>query len=290
MGIWMTLLTPEERWNIGLKVLQRFLPGQVLPSADLAQADDAAPGGAAERLWQPTVRSLVAAALPLEPLTLIWGTCEDGLPLLLHLTVPEAGAILISGDPGCGKRRLVQAVLESAAWLHRPDELVYLVISSQAEAFALAAQWEHCDGVLAAHSPEAGQWIHWLSLTCQRRLHGEKTTPAILFVLDDLEALAAALDDENFSRLYWLIQAGAQASIFTLATISSAALEYINTQFLSVFGTWVVGQTHFSGCEEAQTEQDILFNDLLGGYEFCTPGGEGWLRFWVCEPQKEKTA
>ena len=148
------MLTSDERFEIGMKFLQRLKHAEKTGSGQKSRLnggrlspfphsdaglkmtvmetepdplEEAHQGKNADQL--PGLSEILDQTGPLPPHSVILGICEDGLPFLFDLTNPAPGSLLIVGDEGSGKSRLVRSVLASAMQLSKPNQLSFSIIT-----------------------------------------------------------------------------------------------------------------------------------------------------------------
>ena len=312
------MLSWDERLAIGLKVLERLRPivrTATLPDAaapveeaesrdsgeavdedrsfDLSNSQvDFTPGAKRYQelpvatLELPSLEALIAQSGELTPYSVILGVCGDGLPFLLDLTNPAPGALLVAADKLGGKTRLLKSMLASASYLNSPDEVAYYLVAQFPWQFAELEQTDHCQGTHPANDKEAlHELIEELAEMVEERKHAGPHGPAIILAIDDLHSLLQIIDEETFTRLYWLIRHGPRSRLWTFASYSTQQAETIDERFLAAFRTRLVGKIDdrkraaaISGDPRLDTRR------LEKGFEFCVPYGDDWTHFWVCEP------
>src|SRR5215470_430965 len=84
---------------------------------------------------------LEAMAEPMPPEALFLGVASDGLPVLLNLTDPVPGPVLVTADPGAGKKALLQTVAWAAGKMHHPDDLQFGVLTNHPD------EWNGMEGI-----------------------------------------------------------------------------------------------------------------------------------------------
>jgi hypothetical protein len=136
-----------------------------------------------------TLRQLVNEIGPLPPNSIVIGGCEDGMHFFLALDDPRPGSILVIGDRGSGKHRLVRSILASAVLLNPPRRLRYALISGNLSRFNGFSSKAHC---YAAFEPgtQACELIHELTDLFARRWAGQGTGSPILLLVEDLPQVA----------------------------------------------------------------------------------------------------
>src|SRR5690242_18759127 len=87
---------------------------------------------------------------PLPKTSLFLGQAEDRLPVLLDLSDPRPGPILISGDTGAGKTRLLRTIARFLVYRHTPQATQYGVITSCPQEWHDLTNIPHCVGIFAA--------------------------------------------------------------------------------------------------------------------------------------------
>ncbi len=256
-------------------------------NSPMAAGQDGADLQAEATPWPPTLDALLEQNGVMPPYSLFLGACEDGLPFHLDLSNPAPGALLVAGDPGCGKTHLLLAALESAARLN-PAERVHLsVIATQAEPFMGLAEKEHCQEIFPVDYPPAGELIDELAALAEARRHSRAHDPAIVLAIDGLAELAERLDEKAYLRLYWLVRHGPRSRVWILATIDSQDAETLDPRFLAAFRTRLVGTVEDSELAAyLGGDAGLDTHDLESG-QFCAPFGEEALLFWVCEMMNE---
>jgi hypothetical protein len=263
----------------------------------------------------PTVRPLPLARMPaavlpaanplpakvdrwthaIPPFSLRLGVCESdtaglmrAVPLYLDLQNPRTGSILVVGDEGCGKTRLMQSMVAGALHDHYHRELQAAVIAPHVR------RWE---GSLRRLAPENhsrvvpnGGWpaervCLELAGLVEQRLEGDPSGPVILLVIDGLVPMLASSHNVQAS-LRFLIDQGPLVRIrpiISLSTHQALNLHY----WVSLFRTSLIGQISSPGNASPLAAGCPL--DVLPGCpgQFVAVGPAGsthqWTRFWPVE-------
>lgn len=305
------MLTSDERFEIGMKYLKRFKPSTAVriehrhplysrksspfPHSDAGVAaveleDDAETEMISSQsespLQPPSLAEVLAQAGPLPPQSVLLGMCEDGLPFLFDLTNPAPGSLLIVGDSGSGKTRLVKSLLASARHLSKPNQLSYSIITPDARLYHQEMQSpEYCSHFLSSDEISTARLIESLTQLAERRRRSNTPGPMMLLVVEDLAACVQSLDDGQFRRFYWLIKHGPRSRIWVLATFDPVSLAWTDERILDAFRTHMIGAV--SDPELAASlagDEHFSTGDLQAGDQFCVPFGDDWIRFWICDP------
>jgi DNA segregation ATPase FtsK/SpoIIIE-like protein len=294
------MLSTEERLLIGLKTLEKLKPNlhlsQLLrnPSGGSVTAtpDNPNPGEPERKVFTaaPALETVLEQTGPLSPYTVILGACEDGLPFLLDLTNPAPGALLVTGDPGSGKTRLLRAILASAAAINPSNQVEFNILAEDITGFNALSETVHCQEILACNDLAASDVIRDLAEVVDQRRHGGQADPAILLAIDGLDGLVGELNEPTFERLLSILRHGPRSRIWTIATLASTQIDQVDEPILATFRTRLIGKVSSPRLARLVAgSPDSGAGELVNGYQFCVPFGEEWIRFWVCEkaPQEE---
>jgi hypothetical protein len=260
-----------------------------IPDSDLAldfagEADLALP---TSQTWPPKLAELLESLTDPPPYAALLGACEDGLPFLFDLTNPAPGAVLVTGDAGGGKTRLLHSILHSACRMNTPEQLIFNVIASQPEEYLDLDPTEHCQAILPVEEPAVADLIADLVETVETRKRNHPQDPAMILVIDDLAALLTFLDEQAYARLYWLIRHGPRYQVWTLATLPAMQAGGLDSRFLSAFRTRLFGYMHDERLAQRLAGDDgIATRDIERGRQFYVPYGGEWLRFWICKVEE----
>jgi hypothetical protein len=216
---------------------------------------------------------------PIPPTAAFLGVALDGLPVLLNLQDPSPGPLLIVGDPGSGKRRLLQVVARSADLAHPAGGIRHAVMTDHPhdwEAFGLSAG---CEGILSFRHALTAHYVNSLATSARA---GVSSRPYLLLIVDGLEALAS--DPETRLDMLWLLENGPFNSIWPIVAVSTprnAAL----ADWIKPFRTVLCGRN--SGVPTQLEVGKPAFDGsqtLTSGAQFALLSGDDWLPFWVPEP------
>jgi hypothetical protein len=241
-----------------------------------------------EAAWLPALETLIQQCAPLPAHAIILGICDDGLPFVLDLTNPAPGALIILGDSGSGKERLLNAILASAAFLNSEEEVVFNLLVTDREKFQDLAQFGHCKRMVLIDdnsSHELGEAIRELAVVTEARRRSRPAPPDVVLAIEDLDRCLQTIDDETFAQLYWLVKHGPRSRVWTIAALDARQSRQIEPRLLAAFRTRLIGSIedadlgqYLTGGENLQIEASVEAD------QFYVPYGGSWVRFWVCNP------
>lgn len=275
----------------GRKVLERWRPS---PNAAAARAvgrpmspdPDASTGASqspGDQPWPPSLESLLAQVGELPPYSLTLGACDDGLPFLLDLNYPAPGALLVCGDAGCGKTRLLHALADSAIAQNGAEQVQFSILALDSQVYLDLTTTDHCQEIFPVDDPVVVDLIQELSQLVEARRRGRPEDPAIVLLIDGLAECLGSLDQDTFERLYRLARHGPRARVWTIASLDTRQLQSVDGRFLAAFRTHLLGRIRNRRSAESLAEPGapIDTRDLEDGL-FLMPYGEEWLRLWTC--------
>lgn len=185
--------------------------------------------------------------MPLPQLTVLFGRCEDGLPLLMDLQDPSAGAILINSGSKDHARYLMKSVLTSAKMINSSHQVQYTLITPQPETFGSLLFQSHCHKHYHPNHREAGQYVLDISALVEQRYSGRRRGPALLLSIDDLEAFErGSLDEEAFSHLQWIMHEGPSVGVWPIVTADLEGRGSFEEDLISEFGTKIFDLSHYA--------------------------------------------
>lgn len=274
------MLNSDEQLQIAMEVMSQLGIETSLPLMPQALAESSHQFSTRSTL--PSFSGLIRKIGPQPPYSALVGLCEDGLPFLLDFSDPAPGAILIAGDPGSGKTRLLQSILASIGVFNGPEELCYTLITTRPEENVLFYDQPHCLGILApAERPTVDLVLSYAEIANQRRA-GRENGPTVVLAIDGLAALDHQMDDKATHYLQWLLSNGPQVGVWTIATLETGEVRGIDRRLLPAFPTRLIGKvTSPEAASLLVGYPDPLVAALEGGSQFCVLFGNEWIRFWI---------
>jgi DNA segregation ATPase FtsK/SpoIIIE-like protein len=229
----------------------------------------------------PSLTELLVELAPFPPATVLLGACDDRLPVLLNLTEPEPGAVLLVGDPGSGKTRLLNVLINSACAINPPRKLRLCCLSGTEE-FDHLSVYPHSYIQAGLGKREVEAMIDLFVQTVETRLYRGGSTSALLLIIDDLAELSRKLDAEHTNRLTWLLQNAARVQVWIFAALDPRRSEQVRPSVLDSFSTWLLGRSDPSTAGP-NLPADILqaSRGLLAGSQFAAYFDQQWVPFWI---------
>jgi hypothetical protein len=230
------------------------------------------------------LETLLEESESLPACSILLGACEDGLPFMLDLTNPAPGALLIVGDSGSGKTRLLKSILASAVRLNPAEQVAFCLLADDLDEYSALADSDHCQHALSTSAIAIGELIQELTQVVYERRRDRTQSPAIILAIDDLSSCLEFLDDMSYIRLSWLIRHGPRSRVWTIATLPSEKSGRVDPRFLLAFRTRLVGCIA-DGAKAVELSMDgsIRIKDLECGSQFYVPYGVDWLHLWICD-------
>lgn len=274
------MITPQGSSISGSKSPEGWKPSQLLKrgrrpaSTPATKSSGGYPTTAAPTLPRASLETVLSSYGPFPALTTILGMGLDGTPLVLDLSDPTPGAVLISGQAGSG-RRLLRAILAATILINRPQQAEVRILAREARHYDDFFRADHVRQILPADDPAASEAV--VSLLPEMGLNsgGSRYAPATLVLVDDLAALAANLDKQAFASLCWLARHGSRLRTWLIATLPSGQEEAVDELLLEAFGTRLI---------ENQADETLTDpGEAVGQFHLALE--DQVLQLWMCEAE-----
>lgn len=214
----------------------------------------------------------------------VLGVCEDGLPVLLDLSDPAPGALVLIGDQREAQLEILRTAVTSIAGRNSPRAMQFIVFSCDPGAWQAWVDEQgyarHCLAIERADGEAVQEWIVRLADWTEQRRLGQASGPSLLLVMDTLNFLPALSYDIRLN-FEWMAKEGPQARIWPLAVISTELARALSARrMLRAFQTRMVGYT-----DQPEDLSALAGFDPQEAQDICSPGefmvktGDTWLRF-----------
>jgi hypothetical protein len=224
----------------------------------------------------PGLRRVLKDLGPLPRAALFLGVADDRLPVLLNLADPVPGPVLVAGDSGSGKTRLLQLVAETISQSQDPDDLRFAVIAEQPREWESLGSSPNCEGVLSFNQVLTTNYLASLVNWAHTNKHSDQY---VLLLIDGLEGLHA--DESLHQSLRWLLLRGPARHIWPIVTLKATRAAAVN-QWLPSFRTRLCGHIASDRDLTPLTGQTTAsFDRLASGTQFAMREGKNWLPFWL---------
>jgi len=201
---------------------------------------------------------------------------EDGKPLLLSLTDPHPGSILVTAERACGKTHFLKMLIQAAALLKQPGEVEFFVLTCYPQDFAHVDAPNHLQGVWSAEDESASELIYEIACRVETPAKRQPT----MLLIDGLDAILQ-LDPIAQKNLAYILEDGPQAMVWPVLT-ANANMIVQWPDWLACFHTRIYGRV-----SDPNTARDLTpnpgapLNRLLPGTQFCMREKSQWLKFWL---------
>ena len=228
-----------------------------------------------------TTGQIISAMPPVPDQSIMLGRCADGLPFLLTLRDPALGAILISGDKGCGKTHQLQVIADTAIRLNAPHELQIAILTAHPEEWVLFQKDQnrnkYLQEICAWYDDRVEVLIKELTELAEARREGSPKDTAVLLIVDDLNFIEN-LGFEAQINLHWLLAYGTPVGIWPIGTLKACYAPDFH-YWIETFRTLIIGSI------ESKLTGETLTNHLNAQAHHLDPGsfqvwtGKHWFAF-----------
>lgn len=224
----------------------------------------------------PPLSEVLAEFHPMPSEAMFMGVASDGFPVLLNLHDPFPGPLLLSGDAGSGKTRLLQTIASATAQMHRPENVQFGVLTNHPDEWNGLEEIPNNVGIFPLYHQSAEDFI----LSLASWAHGNKTSQqSVLLLLDDLEA-ATNMDFDAKQNLRWLFLRGPARRVWPIATVNPNCVENISP-WLDAFRTRIFGSIQNPNNARSLNAENAGLEALNIGTQFAMREGDHWLKFWI---------
>lgn len=214
----------------------------------------------------------------IEQKQLIMGMVEDSKPLLLDMSDPQPGAILVTGDQGAGKTRFLMSLIKMAAMSKQPGKIDFVLLTKYPRDFDGFDGAGYLSGVWNTALETTADALYELACTVE---DGSNRKPTV-FMVDGIESIFA-MDQITQENIAYILEEGAQTGIWSIVTANSQLIiQY--PDLLKGFRTRIYGHVSDVRIARALSPNSAPMATLAAGYQFCIRENRQWLKFWIPTP------
>ncbi len=236
-----------------------------------------------ETIPTPSLADLLASTGPLPPYTIVIGACDDGCHLFLDLTDPHPGSLLIAGDSGSGKTRLVTSILTTAILVNTPRQARFAVLTPRPDEYTRFSSAPHCFQVIPTYATEMDDLLTGMVELTEQRRTGRLPGAAVILAIDDLANLWQQLDGNLRDALAWLIRHGPESGVWPIASLDTTTMMDGDLadlpDLLGLFNTRLIG--HIADPDRRYELADQSIQPPTAGAQFMVRHHDEWIHFWI---------
>jgi hypothetical protein len=215
---------------------------------------------------------------PLTVDSLLLGFAADGTPLLLNLSDPTPGSVLVVGDRGSGKTAFLQALARSSDRLSDPGDVVFGVLTQTPREWM---QIETLPGNMGVYPPahaSAGEILERMTAWGQQSRSTGKMT--VLLLVDGLDSLLQS-GSISIEDLHWLLAHGPEHRIWPVVTLNAGRMPRF-TSWLEPFGSFIFGHIRQSNLAQVVAgDAGVDLPGLIPGLQFNLHKDDSWINFRI---------
>jgi len=224
-------------------------------------------------LVSPELQDVIRFSGDVFPYSALLGRCDDGPPLLLDLSNPKTGSMLVIGSRHCGKTQLLRTIALSACQLNPPELISFYIFTCHSNQWSDMVLRRQCLRVHHSESLSANRSISKLSEYASHRRSARLQSPVLILFIDDLDRLLVNRPDREFlADLSRLVKSGPQSKIWTIAALDSAKLASLPPELASCFTTLIIGKFLPNQLDAFSSSLDCINTPsplLPGGFVAC---------------------
>ncbi len=271
----------KRNYELALEALEELAADLAPNNAQYPSSADQTPPRLAPMSLSETLVEF--GTLPHDALFL--GAAYDGLPILLNLSDPTPGPILIAGDQGSGKTDLLKIVAQATSQIYLPREVQFGVVTNHPKEWQGFEENLNCMGIFPTYHKDADNLI--LSLADWAHNNRSEKRFALLMI-DDLEAVMQMNEDVQ-QNLRWLLLRGPNRRVWPLVTLNAGRQGRVQP-WLDAFRTRLFGSVkNLRSAEAILPTRGAALHLLEPGLEFVLNENRQWIKFWIPSLEEKKT-
>lgn len=222
------------------------------------------------------------------PYTAVLGLSDDGAPLMVRMSAPDVGHVLIAGTTGCGKTQLAHSVLWSLAQRNRPRELGVIVIDPKRRDGGWYAR--HLGAHMlapVADTPEgAHRTLDRLCVILERRAVTQDPLPRCIVFVDELADLVMTGGEAVLTALTRIAQRGREHGMHLVCCTQKPSSAAVGSLLRSNLPVRLVGRvTSADDARVATGRSGTGAEKLMGRGDFLAVSAMDVIRFQAALPQ-----
>lgn len=258
--------------NVELVLRQDYLAPPPIPGIARSFVNPKKIGNAVSLPAIPSLEEMLKEIGRLPKNSLFFGYAEDDLPVLLNLQNADPGPILISGDAGAGKTKLLKVITQFVARTYDPHEIQLGVITSHPEEWQDRVDTPHCVGLFSMCEPDTVNFVKALEAWTNLK---KRQQESVLLLIDDLNDFAG-WNSDLIQEMRNILLRGPSKQIWTFATFNPKEQAYA-LPWLKYFHARIFGYTTQNEPGLSETKMETLSK----GREFFLKQSAKWIKFHI---------
>lgn len=173
--------------------------------------------------------------------TTVLGVDETGVPLLLRLSSPDVGHVLVAGTTGSGKTALVRSMVLSLALNNRQGEVQLAIVDPKRRGLGALDGLPHLIRPVAWRLDEATRLLVHAVSVMEERDRQQVQEPRLIVVIDEMADLVVTGGNVVATAIARLTQRGREAGVHVVGCTQKPTASAIGGLVKSNFPVRLVG-------------------------------------------------
>ena len=228
-------------------------------------------------IFNPAKQLPITYLDPLPAYSAVVGVCLDGLPLLLDLTNPTPGSILVVGEEPSSRTKIMNGLMTSICLINRVDQVQIDMISSQPGNYSAVYDFINCRNNLSSYDRKSAELIIHATALAEQRKSGRQLGPMIVIGIDNVSEFIKNDAFEVKNHLLWLLQHGPKNGVWPVVSIDPYSIRDQDMNLITSFKTQIFANDPLRNLPVS----NLLIDQSEVRAEYFTSMGGRRIGFWV---------